>query len=1088
MSTIDCHVGDLDDSNSWYFREDAIPLMRVQNTHLAAQVITIAQDNVKWLSYVLLHGDINDSHKPTTRDYLRYAENAVRPGPAATHQDTLDRLKSHSATVRRWLEEDLAKPIPDMVKRQASVILQRDLELTISYLQHLLLLRYQHTEKVSERVYPQLLKWERLKPLSMYLEYKRTEIRPIAVALAQYAGIHPVELDREFGGRVHRLLRTISVDSKYVESRLIELGNLWGWASAYNRMANTGRWDELAVQFFNDKRFLNDIYPGPCVHACPERGIPQSNDKARVYIGIIMLQGHFFTNLKGPTQYKLSKDAASMKQRYENEQKRLRKEQRKQEKRYRRMVNKVTLLLNRLNASSDLPTKVYDMSVLRASSIFRPFPATRFTPRSQFLVFQQQRSYAGQDYGGGQGDPKGETPEKQGSNPSADKEHPGPPPPDVGRGTGGGPTKAHEGGHNTQQNESSSGGSKQSGAKQSTSGPQPKIHAENTPAEENDDVKAHNEDMAKRHDRANAEVDSKGETVEKGFWKITNTAPNMRFSLSSLFVVALAAESTVASSWFTKAAYNKWHETELERWLSDHNVPYPSPADRKDLENLVKSNWQSKIATPYNDWDPAQLQSYVKSKGVDVKKGTESNKQGLVSQVQGLWHESADTATNSYTSVKDWIFDGWTDSQLKAFLDKHDIPAPQPRKRDSLLYTARSNFESIAKKTKQTALYPGDWLYETWSESDLKEFLDERGVPVPQPSTRDKLIASVRRNSRLSAINAKDTAASASASAKAAKESLSDALLESWSDSKIKEWADSNGIKVPQGSKRNELIALARKHRDTLTGDKIASSASSAFGAATSNVQNQYAQATDDASLKSEDAFNQAVGTWSDSRLKAFLDARGVPVPQGGKKDELVKQVRLNKHKAASGYSAWTFDTWTTENLKNWLSTQNNKAGSKAGATRDDLLKQAQDSYASASKSGGSNYASVTSYLASATDSAKDSTFDTWSDSELKSYLDSYGVPNYQGSTSNELKAMARRNANYFRYGTSTPQGTLFARLQGGAQWVFDQLKIGVSSGRQSAGYEGEKAGDAIKEGATTATHHAGEAAQRVGDKAKEEL
>lgn len=217
---------------------------------------------------------------------------------------------------------------------------------------------------------------------------------------------------------------------------------------------------------------------------------------------------------------------------------------------------------------------------------------------------------------------------------------------------------------------------------------------------------------------------------------------------------------------------------------------------------------------------------------------------------------------------------------------------------------------------KQTASYPGDWLYESWSESDLKEFLDERGVPVPQPSTRDKLIASVRRNSRLSAVNAKETASSASASAKAAKESLSDALLDSWSDSKIKEWADSNGIKVPQGSKRNELIALARKHRDTLTGDKVASSVSSAYGAATSNVQDQYDTVTSSAQGKGEDAFNEVVASWSDSRLKAFLDARGVPVPQGGKKDELVKQVRLNKHKATSGWSAWTFDTWTTENLK----------------------------------------------------------------------------------------------------------------------------------------------------------------------------
>ncbi|KAI4187427.1 MAG: hypothetical protein LQ346_005495 [Caloplaca aetnensis] len=562
----------------------------------------------------------------------------------------------------------------------------------------------------------------------------------------------------------------------------------------------------------------------------------------------------------------------------------------------------------------------------------------------------------------------------------------------------------------------------------------------------------------------------------------------MRFSLSSVLLVALAADSAVASSWFSKAAYNKWHETELERWLSDHNVPYPTPADRKDLENLVKTNWDSKVATPYADWEPAQLQSYLKAKGTDVKKGTESNKQSLVSQVQGLWHESADTASNSYNSVKDWIFDGWTDSQLKAFLDKHDIPAPQPRKRDTMLAAARNNYESVAKKMKQTANYPGNWLYESWSESDLKEFLDERGVPVPQPSTRDKLIASVRRNSRLSAINAKDTAASASASAKAAKESLSDALLDSWSDSKIKEWADSNGIKVPQGSKRNELLALARKHRDTLTGDKIASSASSAYGAATSNVQDQYDTMTSKAQSAGQETFDEAVASWSDSRLKAFLDARGVPVPQGGKKDELVKQVRLNKHKAASGWSAWTFDTWSTENLKKWLSTQNNKAANRAGASRDDLLKQAQDSYASASKSGGSSYATVTSYLASATDAAKDTTFDTWSDSDLKSYLDSYGVPTYQGSNTNELRAMARRNANYFRYGTSTPQDTFFARMRSGAQWVFDQLKIGVNSGRQSATYEAEKAGDAVKEGATTATHRAGEAAQKVGDKVKEEL
>ena len=81
-------------------------------------------------------------------------------------------------------------------------------------------------------------------------------------------------------------------------------------------------------------------------------------------------------------------------------------------------------------------------------------------------------------------------------------------------------------------------------------------------------------------------------------------------------------------------AYNKWHETELERWLSDHNVPYPTPADRADLENLVKSHWNSKIGTPYTSWETPQLQSYLKSKGADTKKAADTNKDTLVGQVK----------------------------------------------------------------------------------------------------------------------------------------------------------------------------------------------------------------------------------------------------------------------------------------------------------------------------------------------------------------------------------------------------------------------------------------------------------------------
>ncbi|CZR60843.1 related to brefeldin A resistance protein [Phialocephala subalpina] len=568
---------------------------------------------------------------------------------------------------------------------------------------------------------------------------------------------------------------------------------------------------------------------------------------------------------------------------------------------------------------------------------------------------------------------------------------------------------------------------------------------------------------------------------------------------SQLLVLGLAAEVTVASSWFSKSVYNKWHETELERWLSDHNVPYPTPADRKDLENLVKDNWQSKVAQPYNDWETPQLNSFLQQKGVEVKESAAANKDGLVSQVKSAWYETEDKAEDAWGSVKDWIFDSWTDSSLKAFADKHDIPVPQPRARDTILQKLRSNYETIAKKTGETASYPGDWLYATWSESDLKEWLDTHGIPAPQLTTRDKLIASVRRNARVASLKMADMQASASKSAADATQTLSDKLLDSWSDSQIKEWADKNGIKVPQGSKRNELLAIARKHRAQLTGDnasysaksaasKAIASGASAFGAATSSAGNQYAKATDDAQLKAEDAFNSAIATWSDSRLKAYLDARGVPVPQSGKKDELLAAVRLQRHKAATGWSAWTFDTWTLENLKAYLASSGNKAaekaGNQAGATREQLVSAAQDVYASASKTGGTSYASVTSYLAKQTDAAKDSVFDTWSESELKNYLDSYGFNVPQGSTKNELVAWARNQRNWFQYGTTTPQGTLWAKLQGGAQWVMDQLSIGAAAGRKQA----EVAGDSVKESATYATNRAGEAAQKAGDKIKEEL
>ncbi len=63
------------------------------------------------------------------------------------------------------------------------------------------------------------------------------------------------------------------------------------------------------------------------------------------------------------------------------------------------------------------------------------------------------------------------------------------------------------------------------------------------------------------------------------------------------------------------------------------------------------------MVKPYSKWTAPQLSSYLSSRGQEIKKGTEKNKDSLLSQVSGYWYESEQQASDSYSSVQDWIFD-----------------------------------------------------------------------------------------------------------------------------------------------------------------------------------------------------------------------------------------------------------------------------------------------------------------------------------------------------------------------------------------------------------------------------------------------
>ncbi|TKX25653.1 hypothetical protein C1H76_2303 [Elsinoe australis] len=179
---------------------------------------------------------------------------------------------------------------------------------------------------------------------------------------------------------------------------------------------------------------------------------------------------------------------------------------------------------------------------IRAIRLSRPVTSSLRAATVLPARFPSSARFAGSDYGSPTGGPISENPKDQGPNPSADKEHPGPPPPKAGQNTGASGTKKTEKGHNTPNsqsdvrpsvgNEPTQGGKKsfstsavsRADAHQTKNGAKPKILSESPPADQEapEDVKRHNEEMDRRAERAAANVsneDADKDKVPKSFWK-----------------------------------------------------------------------------------------------------------------------------------------------------------------------------------------------------------------------------------------------------------------------------------------------------------------------------------------------------------------------------------------------------------------------------------------------------------------------------------------------------------------------------------------------------------------------------------------
>ena len=71
----------------------------------------------------------------------------------------------------------------------------------------------------------------------------------------------------------------------------------------------------------------------------------------------------------------------------------------------------------------------------------------------------------------------------------------------------------------------------------------------------------------------------------------------------------------------------------------------------------MKTNWNDKVVTPFNEWEAPQLQSYLKSQGREVEEKAADDRDLLVAQVRDAWTDTSDSVADAYGNVRDWIFD-----------------------------------------------------------------------------------------------------------------------------------------------------------------------------------------------------------------------------------------------------------------------------------------------------------------------------------------------------------------------------------------------------------------------------------------------
>ncbi|KAF8622265.1 hypothetical protein AX15_007141 [Amanita polypyramis BW_CC] len=367
----------------------------------------------------------------------------------------------------------------------------------------------------------------------------------------------------------------------------------------------------------------------------------------------------------------------------------------------------------------------------------------------------------------------------------------------------------------------------------------------------------------------------------------------MRFVFYS-FLVLLPVLSTADASWWSSNEgsatstssgndvenYTSWSPERLRAWLEVHHVSVPSSAaqSQSDLQALVAENWDRASRWTYDQYESAQ---------------------------------------HVFSEIRDDMFDKWDESQLRQFLLQQGIVAPKGPK-EHLVLLAKARYQSyknaassLASQSIATASTVGesasswasaastavvqaakdvfrplndakDYVYSSWSDNQLRSYLEKGLLKPKDQKTREELLAMMRD----------------------AYAAVTEPIYDAWSDSAMHDWLVAHGVIKSDSEKDRERLRT---------------------------LMNRYYYHINDA----------VWSTWSDSQLKQWLVDHGfVKSDARLTRDKMVRMVSDNYLVARD--TLW--DAWSDSDIRDWL-VQNGYLRSDAQVKRDELVKLVDDKY-----------------------------------------------------------------------------------------------------------------------------------------------